>query len=209
AADGEVQELAHERVDLMENLIAHVRDRQVPLLSSLASTGAFSAVLEAIQSVPDPLPIETGVDWVGEGPAAHPVVDGIEEILRSGGRPDRVDPALRLPARAPVQRARLGLAPGGRGAALGPARRDLTGAAMTAHTVHQVLEALTTPDPAARPMMRWWWFGPDLDRGEIDRELRAMAAAGLGGAEVALVYPLRPGAPHYLSPEVLSHLRHA
>ena len=80
---------------------------------------------------------------------------------------------------------------------------------MTAHTVHQVLEALTTPDPAARPMMRWWWFGPDLDRGEIDRELRAMAAAGLGGAEVALVYPLRPGAPHYLSPEVLSHLRHA
>lgn len=90
AADGEVQELAHERVDLMENLIAHVRDRQVPLLSSLASTGAFSAVLEAIQSVPDPLPIETGVDWVGEGPAAHPVVDGIEEILRSAltaGRP--------------------------------------------------------------------------------------------------------------------------
>src|SRR5699024_12322298 len=111
--------------------------------------------------------------------------------------------------RAPVQRARRELGPGGRGAALGPARRDLTGAAMTAHTVHQVLEALTTPDPAARPMMRWWWFGPDLDRGEIDRELRAMAAAGLGGAEVALGYPLRPGAPHYLSPEGHSHLRHA
>src|SRR5699024_9717093 len=41
--------------------------------------------------------------------------------------------------------------------------------------------ALTHPDPAARPMMRWWWFGPDMDRAEIDRELRAMAEAGLGG----------------------------
>ena len=80
---------------------------------------------------------------------------------------------------------------------------------MSVHTVEQVRHALITPDPAARPMMRWWWFGPDMDRAEIDRELRAMADAGLGGAEVALVYPLRPGAPHYLSPEVLAHLRHA
>ena len=63
------------------------------------------------------------------------------------------------------------------------------------HTADQVRHALTHPDPAARPMMRWWWFGPDMDRAEIDRELRAMAEAGLGGAEVALVYPLRPGAP--------------
>ena len=80
---------------------------------------------------------------------------------------------------------------------------------MPVHTADQVRHALTHPDPAARPMMRWWWFGPDMDRAEIDRELRAMAEAGLGGAEVALVYPLRPGAPHYLSPEVLAHLRHA
>src|SRR5699024_2293848 len=77
-------------------------------------------------------------------------------------------------------RGRRELGPEGRGTAVGPARRDLIGDAMTAHTVHQVLDALSTPDPAARPMMRWWWFGPDLDRGEIDRELRAMAAAGLG-----------------------------
>ena len=79
---------------------------------------------------------------------------------------------------------------------------------MSTHSVQQVLEALAAPDPAARPMMRWWWFGPDLDRAELDRELEAMAAAGLGGAEVALVYPLREGAPHYLSAEVLGHLRH-
>ena len=80
---------------------------------------------------------------------------------------------------------------------------------MSTHTVQQVLDALAHPDPAARPMMRWWWFGPDLDRDEIDRELDAMAAAGLGGAEVAMVYPLREGAPDYLSKEVLGHLRHA
>ncbi|MDN5688125.1 MAG: hypothetical protein L0G94_15815 [Brachybacterium sp.] len=80
---------------------------------------------------------------------------------------------------------------------------------MSRHTVQQVLGALTQPDPAARPMMRWWWFGPDVERDEIDRELRAMAAAGLGGAEISLVYPLRPGSPEYLSGEVLAHVRHA
>ncbi|AXK46348.1 Gfo/Idh/MocA family protein [Brachybacterium saurashtrense] len=83
AADGTAQELAHEREDLMENLLAHVRDRSVPLRSPLASTGVFSAVLEATQSVPDPLPIEAGVTWAGEGEAAHPVVDGIEQTLRT------------------------------------------------------------------------------------------------------------------------------
>ncbi|WP_422115867.1 glycosyl hydrolase [Brachybacterium sp. UNK5269] len=80
---------------------------------------------------------------------------------------------------------------------------------MSTHTVQQVLSALADPDRAARPLMRWWWFGPDVDREEIDRELHAMTAAGLGGAEIAFVYPLREGAPHYLSPEVLGQVRHA
>ncbi|GAB2650631.1 glycosyl hydrolase [Kribbella swartbergensis] len=39
-------------------------------------------------------------------------------------------------------------------------------------------------------MMRWWWFGPAVDRRELERELKAMAAAGLGGVEVAFVYPM-------------------
>src|SRR5690606_21595552 len=80
---------------------------------------------------------------------------------------------------------------------------------MSAHSIAHVLDALDAPDEAARPMMRWWWFGPDLDRGEIDRELEAMAQAGLGGAEVAFVHPLREGAPHYLSDQELGHVRHA
>ncbi|MEE1617675.1 Gfo/Idh/MocA family protein [Brachybacterium sp. J153] len=82
AADGTVTAREFPRRDLVENLLAHVRDPQVALISPLASTGAFSAVLEAIQSVPDPLPIDpSSVTWEGDGEAAHPVVDRIEEAL--------------------------------------------------------------------------------------------------------------------------------
>ena len=42
-------------------------------------------------------------------------------------------------------------------------------------------------------MMRWWWFGPSVSGPELDRELTAMADAGLGGVEVAYVYPLSQG----------------
>jgi hypothetical protein len=38
--------------------------------------------------------------------------------------------------------------------------------------------------------MRWWWFGPSVTRPELERELTAIADAGLGGVEVAYVYPL-------------------
>jgi hypothetical protein len=40
--------------------------------------------------------------------------------------------------------------------------------------------------------MRWWWFGPSVERRELDRELTAIAAAGFGGVEVSYVYPLGP-----------------
>lgn len=39
-------------------------------------------------------------------------------------------------------------------------------------------------------MMRWWWFGPSPSRADIARDLATMAAAGIGGVEVAYVYPL-------------------
>ncbi|GAA1489789.1 glycosyl hydrolase [Brachybacterium sacelli] len=76
-------------------------------------------------------------------------------------------------------------------------------------SVASAREAFLRPDPSARPMMRWWWFGPDVESAEIDRELRAMADAGLGGAEVAFVYPLAEGADEFLSARMLSPLRHA
>lgn len=58
-------------------------------------------------------------------------------------------------------------------------------------------------------MMRWWWFGPSIKRDEIDRELNAMAAAGLGGAEVAFVYPMAPVSAPFGSPEFLELVAHA
>ena len=38
-------------------------------------------------------------------------------------------------------------------------------------------------------MMRWWWFGLAVDKPEIRRELEQMKADGIGGVELAFVYP--------------------
>jgi hypothetical protein len=38
------------------------------------------------------------------------------------------------------------------------------------------------PPVTAVPIMRWWWFGPSVDRDELSRELTAMAGAGFGGS---------------------------
>ena len=38
-------------------------------------------------------------------------------------------------------------------------------------------------------MMRWWWFGPAVTKPELQRELEQMKASGIGGAEVATLYP--------------------
>src|SRR4051794_628975 len=56
-------------------------------------------------------------------------------------------------------------------------------------------------------MLRWWWFGPSVQREELDRELTAMADAGFGGVEVAYVYPLAAVASPFLSQGFLSDLR--
>lgn len=51
-------------------------------------------------------------------------------------------------------------------------------------------EELFPADPEARIMMRWWWFGPTMTRPEIDRELGLMKGLGIGGVEIAFVYPV-------------------
>ncbi len=58
-------------------------------------------------------------------------------------------------------------------------------------------------------MMRWWWFGPSVDRRELDRQLHAMAAAGVGGVEVAFVYPMGPVDTPFGSDKFLDDVRHA
>jgi hypothetical protein len=67
-----------------------------------------------------------------------------------------------------------------------------------------------SPPDDARPMMRWWWFGPAAEPGELARELRTMKAGGIGGVEIQPVYPLALDDPQsgfrnakFLSPEFL------
>ncbi|MFF0267735.1 glycosyl hydrolase [Kribbella sp. NPDC004536] len=76
-------------------------------------------------------------------------------------------------------------------------------------SVDDVRRQFRNPPPEGRPMMRWWWFGPSVKRDEIDRELNAMAAAGLGGTEVAFVYPMGPVTAPFGSPEFLDLVGHA
>ncbi|MFJ1466144.1 glycosyl hydrolase [Massilia orientalis] len=77
-------------------------------------------------------------------------------------------------------------------------------------TFADVARHLQAPPPDARPMMRWWWFGPAVVKSELEREILAMKAGGIGGFEIQPVYPMElddaargiRNVP-YLSPEFL------
>ncbi|MFJ5954393.1 DUF6807 family protein [Paenarthrobacter sp. NPDC092416] len=69
------------RTDLLENLLAARSGGE--LLSPLSGTGAYVTVLEAIRSAPAPQPIHPDfITWRGDGDEAHPVVHGIESLVR-------------------------------------------------------------------------------------------------------------------------------
>lgn len=81
-------------------------------------------------------------------------------------------------------------------------------------SVEEVAKMLSSPPAEARVMMRWWWFGPSVTHQELDRELQAMKAAGIGGVEIQPVYPLALDDPsggirnlRFLSPEFFEALR--
>jgi len=72
------------------------------------------------------------------------------------------------------------------------------------------------PPAEFRPMVRWWWFGIAVEKGELLRELQQMKADGIGGAELAFVYPQvlddpAKGLKNYpfLSPEMLDCVHYA
>jgi predicted dehydrogenase len=76
------------RDDLTGNLLDHLRHRRhdqhgrAPLISSLADSGAFMRVLEAIRTAEAPALIAgQHLEWVGDGDSAHAVVSGIEDAL--------------------------------------------------------------------------------------------------------------------------------
>ena len=65
-------------------------------------------------------------------------------------------------------------------------------------------------------MMRWWWFGPSATKPELQLELEEMKAAGIGGVEIATLYPLALDDPgtnfrnyDFVSEEHLENLRFA
>ncbi len=77
-------------------------------------------------------------------------------------------------------------------------------------------EGFLNPPDDARPMMRWWWFGPAVTKPELKKELETMQSVGIGGVEIQPVYPLMlddeaKGIKNlqYLSPEFLDDVSYA
>lgn len=57
-------------------------------------------------------------------------------------------------------------------------------------TVAEVQRYLAAPPDDARPMVRWWWFGPAVVKPQLEREMLAMKQGGFGGFEIQPVYPM-------------------
>jgi hypothetical protein len=83
-------------------------------------------------------------------------------------------------------------------------------------TIDQLRREFAAPPNDARPMVRWWWFGPAVTKEEIAREIRQMHEGGFGGFELTSVYPLALDDPQkgivnlrYTSPQMVEMLRYA
>ena len=85
------------RTDLLENLL-EARSTGTALLCGLQDTGAFTSVLEAIRTAPDPqeIPAEF-ITWEGEGDDAHPVVNGIPELIERAAKAQATFAGLGVP----------------------------------------------------------------------------------------------------------------
>jgi len=77
------------------------------------------------------------------------------------------------------------------------------------------ISLMDTVDPEARPFTRWWWYGAAVEKAEISRQLQYMAAAGIGGVELQVLYPLEADDPDagiinypFYSPEFFERLTH-
>jgi hypothetical protein len=68
--------------------------------------------------------------------------------------------------------------------------RILGAAAAPPEPVAELHRAFENPPADSRIMMRWWWFGTAVVKPELERELRTMKEAGIGGVEIQPVYPV-------------------
>jgi hypothetical protein len=83
-------------------------------------------------------------------------------------------------------------------------------------STQEIRQRFLIPPADARPMVRWWWFGVAVTKPEILRELQQMKADGIGGAELAFVYPEVLDDPSrglknlpFLSPAMLNAVNYA
>ncbi len=89
--------LSFGRTDLLDNLLAH-RLHGAALLAPLEHTGAFMRVLEAIRTAPEPTKVSPEfVTWHGEGDAAYPVIEGIEDAVHAAANDGATFAELRAP----------------------------------------------------------------------------------------------------------------
>jgi hypothetical protein len=75
--------------------------------------------------------------------------------------------------------------------------------------IDELRSGFINPPTHTAPRMRWWWFGPSVTRQELDHELTTMADSGIGGVEVAYVYPLATATTGFGSDAFLADLRFA
>lgn len=75
-------------------------------------------------------------------------------------------------------------------------------------SIDSLRNGFNAPPAAARPTVRWWWFGPAVVKPELEHEITLMHEGGFGGFEVQPTYPLAldgqyPGLKNikFLSPE--------
>lgn len=81
-ADGLVETTEHGATDLLENLVAHVRASEVPLLVPLAATRSFMHVVEAVRLASDPVEIAPPYQTTDtSGPYPRRVVPGIDAAV--------------------------------------------------------------------------------------------------------------------------------
>ncbi|SHN47770.1 Gfo/Idh/MocA family protein [Cryptosporangium aurantiacum] len=72
----------YDRVDLLTDLVAHLRDRARPLRVPLASTAGFMRVLDAVRRAPEPVAIDP--EWIresGTGPETRREVVGVDDAV--------------------------------------------------------------------------------------------------------------------------------
>ncbi|MDT0444750.1 GDSL-type esterase/lipase family protein [Streptomyces johnsoniae] len=136
------EERVHPRTDLLDNLIAHLRDGDA-LLSPLERSGAFTRVVEAIRTAPDPARLPPGAWHVKtDGAAPRRVIPGVGALVDASAASLSLFSELGAPWA--VRRTQI------------PPRRRAGGGRTARRTLHLAGDSTAAGKPAsAAPMTGW------------------------------------------------------